>query len=111
MENVVRKAELKAFIKGLAIGGLIAVGLELSHSYMLNQQASVVTVEETYTVQPNDTFFGIVERYNEKNEVGKPYIYEYMDTIRELNPWVDERHGQLQAGDKLRIKYQKKLEE
>lgn len=111
MESTLKRIKIKAFATGFAMASLIAISLELSNWYVINQQANVVTVEETYVVQPNDTFFGVVERYNNKNEVGKPYIYEYMDTIRELNPWVEARHGQLQVGDTLKIKYYKKVVE
>ena len=61
------------------------------------------TVYEIYTVQEGDTLNGICIEYRAK-DVREPYILEYMDEIKKLNPEVfGEKY--LQPGDKLKISY------
>ena len=60
---------------------------------------------ETYTVRSGDTLRNICERY--LAETGsRRYILDFEQDVRELNPWLDERHGQLCPGDQLLICYE-----
>ena len=63
------------------------------------------TVKETYTVRPGDTLRGISEMYLSQNAGQDSYILEFEQTIRDMNPWLRERHGQLRPGDRLVIRY------
>ena len=64
-----------------------------------------VLVEETYTVCPGDTLWGIAEEYLQKNTATRRYILEYKAGMEELNPWLLERHGMLYPGDRLKLTY------
>ena len=62
-------------------------------------------VQETYTVRSGDTLRGISERYLAQNTGKNSYILEFEQEIKELNPWLQERHGQLLPGDEIIICY------
>ena len=72
---------------------------------------NAVLVEETYTVRPGDTIWGIAETYCAKNTGTRRYILEYKSGIEELNPWLLERKGMLYPGDQLTLTYWVKGEE
>ena len=63
-------------------------------------------VQEIYTVRSGDTLRGISERYLAQNTGKTSYILEFEQEIKELNPWLQERHGLLLPGDELVICYQ-----
>lgn len=63
-------------------------------------------VREIYTVRSGDTLRGISEQYLARNTGADSYILEFEQEIRELNPWLSERHGLLLPGDELIICYQ-----
>lgn len=66
---------------------------------------NAVLVEEVYTVRPGDTIWDIAETYCAKNTGTRRYILEYKSGIEELNPWLLERKGMIQPGDKLTMTY------
>lgn len=70
-----------------------------------------VLVEETYTVRPGDTIWGIAEEYTRKNTGTRRYILEYKEGIYENNPWLVDRGGLIRPGDKLTLTYWVKSEE
>ena len=72
---------------------------------------NAVLVEETYTVRPGDTLWGIAEEYVAKNTGTRRYILEYKSGMEELNPWLMERHGMIYPGDRLTLTYWVKSEE
>lgn len=66
---------------------------------------NAVLVEETYTVRPGDTLWGIAEEYVAKNTGTRRYILEYKSGIEELNPWLVDRKGMIYPGDRLVLTY------
>lgn len=59
---------------------------------------------ETYRVRAGDTFWDISEYYCNL-DARNLYIFEYQDELRELNPWLKDRHNQLQPNDVITVKY------
>ena len=95
------------FWKHIAIGGAF-VGVAALCSGAVNpwdDGANAVLVEETYTVRPGDTLWGIAEEYTAKNTGTKRYILEYKSGIEENNPWLFERKGMIYPGDKIKVTY------
>lgn len=64
-----------------------------------------VFVEEVYMVKPGDTVWSIAEEYVKKNTYNRRYILEYIEGIKENNPWLPDRKSQLQPGDELIMTY------
>jgi len=62
-------------------------------------------VEITYVVQPGDTLWHIGEKHLPLNTGGRRYLPEFVEGIKELNPWVKENDYVIHAGDKIRISY------
>ena len=83
---------LGAFSLGFVTGAITE--FSLSKDYRI--------VNEVYTVKQGDTFMDICLEYR-KCDNRDPYIFEYMDEIKKLNPLVNP--GQLQIGDELKIHY------
>ena len=95
------------FWKHIAIGGAF-VGVAALCSGAVNpwdDTRDAVLVEETYTVRPGDTLWGIAETYLKKNTGTRRYILEYKSGIEELNPWLMERKGMIYPGDQLTLTY------
>ncbi len=89
-----------------AVAGCVIAGAAILCAGMATQEDThAVLVEETYTVRPGDTIWGIAERYIAKNTGTKRYILEYKSGMEELNPWLLERHGMIYPGDELRMTY------
>lgn len=81
------------------VSGIIA-------EYTLTPKNKIVS--EVYTVKQGDTFMDICIEYR-KRDCRDPYIFEYMDEIRALNPVLIENKNQLKAGDELQIQYREKV--
>ena len=95
------------FWKHIAIGGAF-VGVAALCSGAVNpwdETRDAVLVDETYTVRPGDTLWGIAETYLKKNTGTRRYILEYKSGIEELNPWLMERKGMIYPGDQLTLTY------
>ena len=88
-----KKAAICAALVGIAA---ISIGLTSRPAPDTN------LVEITYTVQPGDTWWSIVEHYREI-DVDDPYIFDYKHEMEQLNKGVDL--GNLMPGQKLRIQY------
>ena len=62
------------------------------------------TVSAMYVVKEGDTLIDICYTYQQL-DCRKPYIFEFMDEVKKLNPYLQERKNQLQVGDKIFIQY------
>ena len=82
------------FIAAFSLGFLTGAVTEFSLT-----QNKVVT--EIYTVKQGDTLMEICAEYR-KRDCRDPYILEYMEEIRRLNPQVRD----LRVGEELKIRYE-----
>ena len=89
------------FVAAFSLGFLSGAITE----YSLTTKNKVVT--EVYVVKQGDTFMEICAEYR-KRDFRNPYILEYMDEIRKLNPQIDSN---LQIGEKIKIQYKEKADE
>ena len=98
---------MREFWKPMLIGGAFVAAAALCSGAVnpWEDGKNTVLVEETYTVRPGDTIWGIAEEYCAKNTATRRYILEYKSGIEELNPWLLERHGMIYPGDKLTLTY------
>ena len=62
------------------------------------------TVSTMYVVKDGDTLIDICYTY-QNLDCRKPYILEFMDEVKNLNPFLQERKNNLQVGDELKIQY------
>ena len=101
--RIARKdANIKRHIKKGAAIVVLGIAAAISLGYYDGDQQ---LVEDTYTVKPGDTFWDISETFLKKNTGGRRYILEFQEGVKELNPWLQDTHCQIQPGDKLRINY------
>lgn len=98
-------------MKKLIAGCVLAGAAILCAGMATHEDAHAVLIEETYTVRPGDTIWGIAERYVAKNTGTRRYILEYKSGMEELNPWLVERKGEIYPGDKLKVTYWVKEEQ
>lgn len=98
MKNRILKIAAIVFLGGFSLGFLSGAITEFTLAKNYH------TVTEVYTVKQGDTFMDICLEYR-KQDVRDPYIFEYMDEIRKLNPAVAENKNQLSIGDELKIQY------
>ena len=101
------------FLKPVLIGGALVAAASLFSGAVnpWDDGKNAVLVEETYTVRPGDTIWGIAEEYCAKNTATRRYILEYKAGMEENNPWLVERKGEIYPGDELRLTYWVKSEE
>ena len=101
------------FLKPVLIGGAFVAAASLFSGAVnpWDDGKNDVLVEETYTVRPGDTIWGIAEEYLQKNTGTRRYILEYKEGMYENNPWLVERKGEIYPGDELRLTYWVKSEE
>ncbi|MGN8832649.1 LysM peptidoglycan-binding domain-containing protein [Selenomonas montiformis] len=91
-----KKAAICAALVGIAA---ISIGLTSRPAPDTN------LVEITYTVQPGDTWWSIVERFREMDADDR-YIFDYKHEMEQLNKGADL--GTLTPGQTLRIQYRAK---
>ena len=101
MKNKILRVALVVFFAGLTLGFFTGAVTE----YSLTTKNKVVT--EVYVVKQGDTLMEICAEYR-KRDCRNPYILEYLDEIRRLNPHIDSN---LQIGDELKIQYKEKADE
>jgi len=93
----------KKVIAGCVIAGLAILCAGACNPWEDGRNA--VLVEETYTVRPGDTIWGIAETYCAKNTGTRRYILEYKSGIEEMNPWLVDRKGEIYPGDEIKVTY------
>ena len=86
-----------------ALVGIAAISIGLTSC----PAADTHLVETVYTVQPGDTWWGIVEHFRNV-DVEDRYVLEYKQELDQLNEGVDL--GNLTPGRTLRIQYRAKNE-
>ncbi len=99
---------MREFLKAALVGGAFVAAASLFLGAVNpwdDDGANAVLVEETYTVRPGDTLWGIAEEYVAKNTATRRYILEYKSGIEENNPWLLERHGMIYPGDEIKVTY------
>ena len=101
MKDKILRVALVVFFAGLTLGFFTGAVTE----YSLTTKNKVVT--EVYVVKQGDTLMEICAEYR-KRDCRNPYILEYLDEIRRLNPHIDSN---LQIGDELKIQYKEKADD
>lgn len=98
MREKILKIACIVFLGGFSLGFLSGAITEftLAKNYRV--------VSEVYTVKQGDTFMDICLQYR-KQDQRDPYIFEYMDEIKKINPLVARNNCQLSVGDELKIQY------
>ena len=97
-----RKKRIESVVKKCLTGAaLIGAAVVCAGFYEGDQER----VEITYVVQPGDTIWHIGEEHIKLNTGGRRYLPEFVEGIKELNPWVKENDYVIHAGDKIRISY------
>ena len=100
-----RKEQTRNLKKAAHIAALVVVaGISIG---MSRPVADTHIVETVYTVQPGDTWWGIVERFRDVDEDDR-YILDYKSEMEQLNEGADL--GNLTPGQTLRIQYKEKEE-
>ena len=97
-----RKKRLESLIKKF-VGGVALIGAAvlLTGFYEGDQ----VQVETVHKVQKGETLWSISEDYLKKNTGGRRYIMEFMEGVKELNPWIKENGYVVHPGDRVRVNY------
>ena len=104
---------MREFLKAALVGGAFVAAASLLSGAVnpWDDGRNAVVVEETYTVRPGDTLWGIAEEYVAKNTATRRYILEYKAGMEELNPWLMERKGEIYPGDEIKVTYWVKEEQ
>lgn len=95
-KKALKKAAICAALVGIAA---ISIGLTSRPA------ADTHLVEITYTVQPGDTWWSIVEHFRDMDADDR-YIFDYKREMEQLNGGIDT--GNLTPGQTLRIQYRAK---
>lgn len=95
-KRALKKAAICAALVGIAA---ISIGLTSRPA------ADTHLVEITYTVQPGDTWWSIVEHFRDMDADDR-YIFDYKHAMEQLNEGIDT--GNLTPGQTLRIQYRAK---
>ena len=94
-KKALKKATICAALIGIAA---ISIGMSCP-------AADTHLVETTYTVQPGDTWWSIVEHFRAMDAEDR-YVLEYKHELDQLNKGIDT--GNLTPGQTLRIQYRVK---
>ncbi len=100
MKNKILKIIFIVFFGAFTLGFISGAITE----YSLTEKNKIVS--EVYTVKQGDTLMDICVEYR-KRDCRDPYILDYMDEIRRINPNVDPN---LKVGDEIKIQYKEKNE-
>ena len=96
-----QKRALKKAAHIAALIGIAAISIGLTS----RPAADTHLVETVYTVQPGDTWWGIVEHFRDVDADDR-YIFDYKSELERLNEGIDT--GNLTPGQTLRIQYRAK---
>ncbi len=97
MKNKILQIIAIVFIAAFTLGFLSGAVTEYS-------LAKNKIVEEVYRVKKGDTLMDICIEYR-KRDCRNPYILEYMDEIRRINPDINSN---LKVGDEIKIQYKER---
>lgn len=81
---------------------IAGIGLGVYTEDTLKPESHVVST--MYVVKDGDTLVDICYTYQQL-DCRKPYLLEYIDEIRALNPFLQERKNIIRAGDEIKIQY------
>ena len=101
MTNKILQIAFIVFAGAFTLGFLTGAVTE----YSLRDDSKIAS--ETYTVKQGDTLMDICIEYR-KRDCRDPYIFEYMDEIRRVNPELVNNKNQLQVGDEIKMVYREK---
>ena len=101
-----RKEQTRNLKKTAHIAALVGIAA-ISIGLTSRPAADTHQVETVYTVQPGDTWWGIVERFRDMDADDR-YILDYKHEMEQINRGVDL--GNLTPGQTLRIQYRVKNE-
>ena len=99
-----RARQKKALKKAAICAALIGIAA-ISIGMISRPAEDAQQVEVTYTVQPGDTWWSIVEHFREMDAEDR-YVLEYKSELEQLNKGIDT--GNLTPGQTLRIQYREK---
>ena len=99
-----RKEQTRKLRKAAHIAALVGIAA-ISIGLTSRPAEDVQQVEVTYTVQPGDTWWSIVEHFRDVDADDR-YIFDYKHELDQLNKGVDL--GNLTPGQTLRIQYRAK---
>lgn len=94
--------DARTFVAGAFLAGVAVLCAGMA---AYDDGKNAILVEESYTVRPGDTIWGIAEEYVAKNTGTRRSIPEYTEGMYENNPWLMERHGMIYPGDNLKVTY------
>ena len=99
-----RKEQTRKLRKAAHIAALVGIAA-ISIGLTSRPAEDAQQVEVTYTVQPGDTWWSIVEHFRDVDADDR-YIFDYKHELDQLNKGVDL--GNLTPGQTLRIQYRAK---
>ena len=99
-----RKEQTRNLKKAAICAALIGIAA-ISIGMISRPAEDAQQVEVTYTVQPGDTWWSIVEHFREMDAEDR-YVLEYKHEMEQLNKGIDT--GNLTPGQTLRIQYRAK---
>ena len=99
-----RKEQTRKLRKAAHIAALVGIAA-ISIGLTSRPAEDVQQVEVTYTVQPGDAWWSIVEHFRDMDTEDR-YILDYKHELERLNEGVDT--GNLTPGQTLRIQYRAK---
>ena len=102
--------DLKEFVKefwlkfALLFLVFLIAGIGLGINIEKTLEPKTHTVSTMYVVKDGDTLIDICYTY-QNLDCRHPYILEFMDEVKKLNPFLEKRKNNLQVGDEIFIQY------